>query len=416
MMGRPCNNERVTDQNPPSVLRRVRQSHEERVLAILRAKGAMDRARLQQTTGLSRTTLSAIVRDLLAAGVVIEKSGRAPQSTTVGRPSSLLELNPAGGHAAGIELGPRHTRVVVVNVAHEVVASAHIPSPKLPWDERCIAACDLLDEVVERADVRVARLAGIGVGLIGPVATAERPRWPRTEHSEVVRAVISQRYGVPVHIDNDARLAALAEAIWGAGAGVDNVLYVRVSRGIGGGLVLRSRLFAGAGGAAGELAHVSVDPDGPPCSCGGRGCLGGFASGAAVLQRSGARNFEELFGRFRAGDAQVTEALAESGRLVGQVLAAACNIVNPDMVVVAGELTRAGATLMTPIDDALQSYVNAEGRRGLQLRQAELDAFDAARGAVALVLHESELVASYPPTKNTLVEPEEAVETVVAQQ
>lgn len=388
----------------PSVLRRVRRSHEERVLASLRAKGAMDRAQLQQVTGLSRTTLSAIVRDLLASGVLLEKSGRGADGTSVGRPSALLELNPSGGHAAGIELGPRHTRIVVVNVAHDVVASAHIPSPKQPWEQRCTAACDLLDEVIERADVSISRLAGIGVGMIGPVMADGVARWPETEHSEIVRTVIGERYRVPVLIDNDARLAALAEALWGAGAGVDNILYARVSRGIGGGLVLGGRLFAGAGGAAGEIAHVSIDPDGPECSCGGRGCLGKYASGAAVLERCGARRFDELFQRLHAGDAQVSEAVADAGRLVGNVLAAACNVINPDMVVIAGELTRAGKAFMAPINTALRTYVNTDGQRGLEVRQAELDAFDAARGAVALVLHESKLLASYPPTDNALAE------------
>jgi predicted NBD/HSP70 family sugar kinase len=201
-----------------------------------------------------------------------------------------------------------------------------------------------------------------------------------------------------VYGDNNTRLAALAEAIWGAGAGVQDVLYLRLSYGVGGGLVLGGHLFSGAGGAAGELGHVSVDRDGPRCACGGRGCLERYVSLAAVLEQSGVRRFDEFLRRIDAGDETAQRIIDDAGTRIGEVLAAACNTVNPDTVVIGGELAEAGDHLLRPLRAVLQQYTHSQVRRQLRIAPAVLGHDDAARGGIALVLRRSDLLAGYPAT------------------
>lgn len=373
------------------VLQLVRGSHEARVLATLRARGALDRAALQQATGLSRTTLSTIVRDLFSRGALTESSRTTSDAEPKrGRPPSLIGLNPASGSAVGIDLASRWTRVVVANVAHETIGSARVASRKKePLEEQINAACELLDKITSRAGISLANLGGIGVGVVGPIAEdADAP----INHADLAHTMLSDRFDVPIHVDNNSRLAALAEAIWGAGDGVRNMIYIRLSYGIGGGLVLDGRLFSGTRGAAGQFGFVSADTDGR---------FGEFAAIDAVLARCGVRTLGQLFSRLEEGDSEVLRALADVGKRLGRTLAAACNVVNPDAVVVGGELMAAGDALLGPARAALLEATHPEVRRGLAIRTATLDEYSSARGAVTLVLHESALLAQYTSAGDT---------------
>ncbi|WP_432936864.1 ROK family transcriptional regulator [Kribbella sp. CA-253562] len=384
-------------------LRLLRETHEERVLAALRTQGAMTRAQLAERTGLSRATLSSIVQDLLATDAVTETAVDGAARGR-GRPVTLLTLNAAGGLALGMDLGHRRIQVTVANVAHEIVGSAGIAcSERTPWARRLELALELVDSLATAHHLSLAALAGIGVGVVGPVSETGGHRQPsRAARIGLVRDGLTDRFGLPVYVDNNTRLAALAEAIWGAGAGLQNVLYLRLSYGVGGGLVLGGHLFSGAGGAAGELGHVSVDRDGPRCRCGGHGCLERYVSLAAVLEQCGVRRFDEVLRRLSDGDESVRRIIATAGTRIGAVLAAACNTVNPETVVIGGELAAAGNNLLEPIRAAVHQYAHSQVRQGLQIAPATLGNDDAARGGIALVLRRSALLAGYPASASGL--------------
>lgn len=381
-------------------LRLLRETHEERVLTALRTQGALTRAQLAEQTGLSRATLSSIVQHLLAGQAVTETAVEDGSSRGRGRPVTLLTLNAAGGLALGMDLGHRRIQVTVANVAHEIVGSEGTAcSERTPWAKRLELALELVDSLAARNEISLAALAGVGVGVVGPVSETGGHRQPsRAARIGLVRDGLMERFGVPVYVDNNTRLAALAEAIWGAGAGLQNVLYLRISYGVGGGLVLGGHLFSGAGGAAGELGHVSVDRTGPRCSCGGRGCLERYVSLAAVLDECGVRRFDEVLRRLSDGDPAVSQVIADAGTRIGEVLAAACNTVNPETVVIGGELADAGDHLLRPIRAAVHQYAHSQVRQGLQIAPATLGHDDAARGGIALVLRRSALLAGYPAT------------------
>ncbi|GAB2591677.1 ROK family transcriptional regulator [Kribbella endophytica] len=373
-------------------LRLLRETHEERVLAVLRTQGAMTRAQLAEQTGLSRATLSSIVQDLLATEALTETAADDGTSRGRGRPVTVLTLNPAGGLALGMDLGHRAVQVTVANVAHEIVGTTGIAcSERTSWARRLELAISLAESLAARHQVSLSALSGVGVGVVGPVGHASR-----SSRAQLVRDGLAERFGVPVYVDNNTRLAGLGETIWGAGAGLRNVLYLRLSYGVGSGLVLDGHLFSGAGGAAGELGHVSVDPEWPRCPCGGTGCLERYVSLGAVLEQCGVRSFDEVLELLAAGDERVREVIATAGARVGQVLAAACNTVNPETVVIGGELAEAGASLLDPIRATVRKHTHSQVRQGLEIVPATLGHDDAARGGIALVLRRSALLAGYP--------------------
>lgn len=368
-------------------LRLLRETHEERVLSVLRTRGPLSRAQLAEQTNLSRATLSSIVQTLLNKQALVEARELGAVRGR-GRPVSVVSLNPAGGLALGIDLGQRRIQVTISNVAHEFVASGAVAcADRTPWSRRLQLALDLVDDLTARHDISLTALAGVGVGIVGPVSADGGGR--SGDRTALVRDTLRARFGVPVHVDNNTRLAALAEAVWGAGAGVDSALYLRLSYGVGGGIVLGGRLLAGAGGAAGELGHISVDRDGPACSCGGRGCLERYVS-LTTLQ-------EQCEHVLDARDDEARDLLAVAGARVGEVLAAACNTVNPEVVVIGGELAETGDHLFKPLQAAFRRHTHSQVHRSVRITRAALGPDAAARGGIALVL------TSSPASPNTVL-------------
>jgi predicted NBD/HSP70 family sugar kinase len=184
-------------------------------------------------------------------------------------------------------------------------------------------------------------------------------------------AELHERLGVPVHVGNDANLGALAEVRGGAGRGADNVVYLMLSSGIGAGLILDGTLFTGHSGMTGELGHVVVDPDGVPCRCGHRGCLETVAGARAV--------------RARAGD---SEALREAGRTVGRVAGAVCNLVNPELVIVGGDLIVAGDALVEGVRAGVHETAIDAVWNDVSVVAAELGDQAELLGAIGLALAE----------------------------
>ncbi len=368
---------------PYGALTLLRHSHRERVLALLRTDGPSSRAALARKLGLSPSTLTNIAATLVAAGSVVEVEPTGDMPRTRGRPGTLLALSSSAGTAVGIDFAHRRVRVCIANLAHEVVGSAaQSHGEKTPWLRRVTLAVELIERISAEHDVDLSGLQGIGVGLVGP----------GDEHvtrAEIVTADLRQRFGVPVMVDNNANLAALAESKWGVAAGLRNVMYVRLSQGVGGALVLDGRILHGASGAAGEFGHICVDPDGPPCWCGRHGCLECYLSVPALLAawRPGRTvAFSALLEALNTGEPTARKVIVEAGQRLGRVLAGLCNALNPDDLVISGEVAAAGAALLDPVRTSLKEQTLPISYRHLHLRTAQLGDDDCALGAIAWVL------------------------------
>ncbi|TDB86733.1 ROK family protein [Actinomadura sp. KC216] len=289
-------------------------------------------------------------------------------------------------------------------VAHDRVAT---PNPAEPdaggldaeglW--RTLEA--LLDKLV--AGAGDPPLAGVGVGCGGPMT------WPAAEVSPLnipawrgfpLRARLRDRYpGLPVRIHNDAICVAVGEHWRGAGRGHDNVLGMVVSTGVGGGLILGGRLINGASGNAGHIGHVVVDPGGPPCACGGRGCLEAVARGPGLVawaREQGWRRADpgpvdgitagaELAADARRGHPVASAAMRRAGRAIGIAIASATHLCDLDVAAIGGGLSQAGSLLFDPLEEAFRTHARMEFARHVRIVPAALGQTAGLVGAAALV-------------------------------
>jgi predicted NBD/HSP70 family sugar kinase len=260
-------------------LESLRERNRLRVIDALRERGAVSRADVARQTGLSRSTVSSLVAELQAEGLVVERElAAAPRGPEGGRPPVLIALDESAGALVGIDFGHRHARVAVSDLSFTVLAERTTEidvdtAGRVALDLAAGLVCELLDE----AGVDRARVLAAGIGIPGPLdrrsgLIQSRGILPSMDGIDTV-AEMQDRLDLPVHLDNDANIGALGESTFGAGEGAAVMAYLRLSAGIGAGLVIGGRPFRGAHGVAGEIGHVLVDSSpAPRCAscCAGR--------------------------------------------------------------------------------------------------------------------------------------------------
>ncbi|HYP47158.1 MAG TPA: ROK family transcriptional regulator [Thermoleophilaceae bacterium] len=378
----------------------LRELNRLRIVDILRVSGNASRADLTRRTGLSRSTVSTLVSDLQRRGLVVEREGEAPREGQAGRPAALLALDPSAGAAVGVDLDHDQVGVAVSDLSRRVLAEAWAP-----WDvdQDASGALDLaaerVDSVLTEAGVERNRVLGAGMALAGPVdqrrGTLHPSRvLPGWDHVDAA-AELERRLSLPVYVDNDANLGALAEVTLGAGRNARFAAYVSISSGIGAGIVVDGRPYRGHRGTAGEVGHIVVDPQGPMCRCGNRGCLETLASGPALVRLMGSSRDEdlplgEMIALARAGDAGCRRVIADAGRAVGRVVAGLVNLFSPQMVVIGGDLSEAGELLLSPLREAVERDALPAAAEELEIVGGELGQRANLLGALALVLMQSE--------------------------
>lgn len=367
-----------------------------RVAEVLRANGPRTRAELIALAGLSRPTVSTSLSELAALDVLTEELGSVT-GPAGGRPASVVRLSRAAGLAIGVDVGRRHIRVAVADLGHAVVRDEEI---RLPFEtddyptEVLRRAVDLVDSALRAVGSTRDDVIGVGFGVPAPItrsgaigAPALLPGWAEL----VPAAELSDRLDLPVLADNDANVGALAEYVWGAGRGCADLVYVKMATGIGAGIVLDGRLYRGASGTAGELGHITLNARGPVCRCGNRGCLELTAGGRAVLEyaRASYPNIEdlvELVDLALDGDAGCRRLLVDAGIQLGVALGGLVNLVNPDRIILGGELGRAAELLLEPMRRGLGDSAMPAAAQAAQLVPAQLGDRASSLGALALAL------------------------------
>ncbi|GAA2486818.1 transcriptional regulator [Winogradskya humida] len=373
----------------------VRRAHEERVLSLLRDRGALSRAQIATRVGLSRTTLSEITGELLARGAIVVVNTDAQARAGSGRPAELLALDPHSGQFMGVDLGHNRVRVAVADASHEIIArGVSSYAAETPWADRLAAAFALIERMGRESGVTYLALQGVGVGLAGPQPAG-------SAQSGIVSDAFSRRFAAPVLVDNNTRFAALAEAIAG-GDDVRDVLYVRLSDGIGGGLVVGGRLVAGRFGVAGEFGHITADRSGDVCRCGKRGCLETVASVPAVLRACRLATIEDLSAALANGDSTAITTIERVATAVGRVLADAALILNPEQIVIGGRLVRAAPGIVARAGAIVEAELVPAGGDRPRIRAARLGDDDGALGAIAALFKPSPLLAGYPEAAGSM--------------
>jgi len=389
-------------------LRSLRDLNRQRVVDSLREQGTASRAELARMTGLSRTTVSSLVSDLMEAGLVVEQE----EATGVahgdhgGRPPVPLSLNRSAGVVVGVDFGHTHLRVAVADLSHDVLAEA---GQELDVDhsaeEGLDAAAELVTQVLAEAETGRDRVIGVGMGVPGPInsdtgavgSSSILPGWVGVDAA----AEMSRRLGLAVQVENDANLGAVGEFAWGAGQGHSELVYIKLSSGVGAGLLLGGRLYRGVGGTAGEIGHTPAQHGEAICRCGSRGCLETIASARSSAELLGDSRGEEVSSRRllelnAEGDPAAQRVIGEAGREIGVSLAGLCNLINPDRVIVGGEMSAAGETITKPIEESIGRWAIPSAAEQVTVVPGVLGERAELLGALALVLHASDRFVAGP--------------------
>jgi predicted NBD/HSP70 family sugar kinase len=407
-------------------LRLMRELNRLLILNGVRATGPITRVAVAHRTGLSRTTVSSIVDELLADNLLFE--GQTVEAApTGGRRATLLHFNAEAGYVIGVDLGRSHLTLLMTNLAGQIVARRSGPFDASLGPDVCLQQliAELMDFTSEQ-QIGWHQIIGVGLGIPGPMDAASRmlvrpPRMPGWDQFDI-RSVMERACKVPIYLDNDANMGARGESQYGAGRNVENMAYVKLATGIGCGLILKGDIYRGSGGTAGELGHVTIDDNGPICDCGNRGCLEAMAGAAAVTyaaahgiqrdtsgdiagqvasadkQTGNALDVADVVQAALAGDKAAQEAIQRAGYHIGIALAGLVNIFNPSLILLDGSMARAGELLLEPIRQGIARRGLAASSAITKVELAQLGDNAIALGAVATVI----AAAFGPPSMTTM--------------
>ncbi len=335
--------------------------------------------------GVSRANLTRVTRELLAAGLIAEGATELRAST--GRPSELLELVPDARHFMGVKLTGDTVYVVVVDLSWRVVFAGD-------WPIRSRQVEDVVHEIgtiLSAVEEELPDIAGLGVSLAGSMS---EPREHRVVHESVylgwdgvpLADLIAADVGLPTTVENDVQALTLAESLMLADsvAGVTLAL-VTVGVGIGVGYVIDGALVAGAHGRPGRIDHTIVDPDGPACDRGHRGCVSSYLASSSIVRNSGSLDYASALDAARRGDRRARRAFDDAGRALGVVIATVVNSMDPGRVILTGDGLALYEISSTAIEASIRRTVSWDaGEFVLDVRPFDFSEWARAAGIVAV--------------------------------
>ncbi|MGD8967365.1 MAG: ROK family transcriptional regulator [Anaerolineae bacterium] len=381
------------------------------LLALLRYE-PVSRVRLAELTGLSSTTITNLISELLEHGIVAEEDMEKPKRRRkVGRPPSALRLVPEARYAVGIHIGVGSVRVGIADLRARLqshLTQAH-PLEKPP-EEVLTETAALVDNAISESGVNPQQVVGIGVGASGLVnpQTGLNVFAPNLGWRDVpIGDWFTARLGIPVCVDNNVRAMALGEALFGAGQDVRALAFVYARIGVGAGFVVDGELYRGGGAGAGEIGHTTILPDGGKlCRCGNTGCLETLVSEPAIVRLavemarhdgqsipSAEPSYEEggiierIFDAARAGDKATRAMLNERARYMGIALANLVNTFNPELILLGGVLAQGQDLLLPMIEATMRQRAFANLGRQVRLETTSFGRQAGTVGAAALALN-----------------------------
>lgn len=323
-----------------------------RVLDTVTSLGSLTQVEIAEQTGLSAATVSNMVRDLHAAGVVSLTPG-----TRNGRRAVHVALATPDGVIGAMVFGDRDVRVAVAASPERILSSTRMPLPaEHAADEGLNRAAILIADLLEQLGHEPSELLAVGVGIPAPIDSVSGqvgssgilPGWRGVD----IEVAAGDALRTPTQVDNTANLAAIGEVNAGALQGVQDAIHVKMSYGVGAGLIIDGSLYRGSAGTAGEIGHVTIDDRGAVCRCGNRGCLDTVVGSAAILDAlrptHGGVTLKDVISRALAGDTACQRVLGDAGDALGSALSAVVNLLNPQMISVGGQMARVGELLLGP--------------------------------------------------------------------
>ncbi|WP_129896625.1 ROK family transcriptional regulator [Bifidobacterium pseudolongum] len=372
----------------------LREANRANLLESIHKFGAMTQVELAEIMGVSTATISALVHQLSDEGQ-LETHGTVRN----GRRAQLVTLAHHNGLAAGVHITRRGLRVVLCDDTRSPYMEHHYPLARnhLP-DTTLDIAARMIRESLQQMDAGADELLAIGVALGAPVdkrtgmlaVPGLLPGWEDVD----VAAAFREMFDVPVLVDNDANMSAFCEARVGAGSGIEDFVYVNVGDGVGAGIVRGGEVHHGVTGLAGEIGHIQVDPLGAICQCGNRGCLNTIVDEQRLTSllavTHGDLTLNDLVLKANAGDPGCRRVIADAAVRIGNVASTLCISVDPELVVVGGELAQAGEVFLDPFREALQRLLFPDALTPIAVLEAKLPKINGALGAGIMAMENEE--------------------------
>jgi len=379
-----------------------------RLLSLMDEDGSVSRSQLVKHTGYSTFLVSKLTDRLLKNGLIREA---AVAKSSVGRPPSMLSINPEIGRLVGVHVGSINLRVAVTDMAGKVLAQRIGPSLVQQAPEKSLAhILRVILATARAAHVKKENISAMGIGIGGIV---DRTRgvilsWPKVPSwiNVPLRSFFEENLPTLVEVEDIPRTMAMAERRLGKARGAGEFVYVALGAGTGSALFFGGRLYTGKNGFAGEFGHTTIDEKGPLCSCGNRGCVEASVSASAIIQRArealtlGVSSQLQMAARENGGEvtletiARAAEAhdrfcltlLAETGMHIGTGVAGLINLLNHEMVILGGGLPKAaGKWLLPSIKRMVQERALENPAQHVSIELSDLQEIDWARGAAFLV-------------------------------
>jgi len=380
----------------------LRDLNKKAILKLAKYQGPLSRAEMASLTGLSSTTVSSLVNELISEGVLEEIGEGASRG---GRKPILLQFNPDSFWVIGIEIEGDFIAASLMNLDLTIIKKIkkNLSDPSEFGVIREITALikDLTKEISDE------KILGIGIAITGLVENGVVKRsvnlgWKNVPMEDLLRREIPD---IPIYIDNIGKVGVLGEKYAGNGLKKENFVYVRVGTGISANFVLKGEVYRGSKGYAGEFGHMTLEPNGPLCHCGNRGCLEALSSGWAIaekmkevaLENKNSRiweiveNVKEITAKTveeaaRRGDEAAFQIYQEAGYYLGIGIANLVHLYNPELIVVGGGVSRAEELLMRPLLESLHSRLLDELKDSVKVAPTILGDDENLIGAGALVV------------------------------
>lgn len=378
------------------------------ILNTIREYGSISRADIARITKLTPATVTNITSELLNNHIILEAE-RGESSG--GRKPVMLRINTAGYYVAGVYIGSKVVEIVIANLNAEFIFTKTIKN------DQSYSAEETLKEIVSiienwRIQNPNKKILGIGLGVHGLVQSrkgiaiyAPNLNWENVR----IKDYIEKYLELPAFVENDVRTMTLGESWFGVAKDINNFVLIYVGFGIGGSIVIDNHLFRGINEGAGEIGHMTLDPDGPKCSCGNFGCLQALASEQALTRRAkeliedGENSIikdivgdelshispEIVYDAARNNDEMALKIIQEQSEYLGIAVANLINTINPSMVIVSGKISRLGDLVMSIIKNEVRNRSMKYLQHSTEIMYSNLNRKAVLKGAVALVLNET---------------------------
>lgn len=312
-----------------------------RILRLIHDSGPLSRAELSRALSLSSSVVSSATKELLNLGILKET---VPRSKALGRPGVLLDLVPEFGYVIGTKLTGGASELILVDMRGRSVANVTDVDNVSTEPGRIVESlANQTEKLVTTAGISRERLLAVGIGIAGIIDrnTGVCKQSTVLGWEEVpFRDMLQERLRLPVFVDNDANTLAVSQSLFGDLAHYSDAVVITIGRGIGAGILYRGHLYTGALGGAGEVGHCIVDPEGPVCQCGKRGCLEAVASVPAMVAEAQAAlptrpaDTEQLLSEARVGNKAAMAVLERAGKAIGVAVSHVINLLNPQAVLI----------------------------------------------------------------------------------